>query len=131
MGSLSKTNGGGKKGAAKKTDREFRFINHTFTTAQEDDLLGYAESDAWGWDDIRGLVESGYSFKLARDSQGGGFRAHLVDNEPGSPDFNTCLSGRGSTTTDAVLSLLYRHFVLAEDGWGVLDEAKKPTKRFG
>lgn len=111
--------------------REFRFINHDLTIEQQADLEGYFEAGEWSFDSIIPLVEDGFAFKLSRDARGGGFRAHLIDHTEGSPDFNACLSGRGATPLAALYALLYRHLVLAPDGWATLDSGQGSSPFFG
>ena len=111
--------------------REFRFINHDLTAAQQEDLAGYFEAGEWSFDSVVPLVEQGFAFKLSQDARGSGYRAHLIDHTEGSPDFNACLSGRGATPIAALYALLYRHFVLAPDGWAALDGGNGSSPFFG
>jgi hypothetical protein len=131
MGSLSGTNGKSKPKRKPKDDRPFRYINHDLSKSQQEDLQGLFEAGEWGEQDIDKLVGEGYAYKLSRDTRGGGFRAHLIDTEESSPDYNACLAGRGATPAAARYALLYRHFVLAPDGWGVLDSSSEGTAFFG
>lgn len=110
---------------------DFRFINHDLSAEQQEDLAGYAEALEWDGSVVDKLVEEGYAYKLAIDPQGRGFRAHFIDTVNVSPYYNVCLSGRGSTPFDARYALLYRHLVLAADGWHVLDSGEDTPSRFG
>lgn len=131
MGSLSSTNGKNRPKRKAKDEPAFRFINHDLTPEQKNDLAGYVESGEWDDDTVGGIVERGYSYKLSPDARGGGFRAHFIDLDPASADYNTCLSGRGSTPRNARSALLYRFVVLAPEGWGVLDGGGGDVGEFG
>lgn len=111
--------------------REFRFVQHSFSTAQQEDIQGYLDAGEWSFQDVVDCVEGGYAFKLAPDPNGGGFRAHFIDTDEKSADYNSCLTGRGAVPIDAIYALLYRHLVLAPGGWGVLDNGGQSRPKFG
>jgi len=123
-----------RKRSAKKGSKnvpEFRFINHSLSKEDQEQLAGYLEAGEYTIEDVFQAVESGYAFKLSPDSYGGGYRSHFICLDEASADFNACLAGRGATPIDAIYALLYRHLVLAPDGWSQLDSSTGSPKQFG
>lgn len=130
---MSPDNYDSKRKKAKKGNndaREFRFVQHSLSTAQQEDIQGYLDAGEWSFQDVVDCVQRGYAFKLSPDTHGGGYRAHLIDTDEKSADYNSCLTGRGSAPIDAIYALLYRHLVLAPEGWGVLDDNRTGRPKF-
>jgi hypothetical protein len=110
---------------------EFRFINHDLSAAQADELEALDLEAEFTIQDVLLAAQDGYSFMVAPDARGGGFRAHLIDEREGSEHAQRCLSGRGSTPLNAVAALFYRHVVLAQEDWSFFADDARSTPKFG
>jgi hypothetical protein len=110
---------------------EFRFINHDLSLEQAADLEALDLEAEFTLGDVLAAAADGYSFKVAPDARGGGYRAHLIDEREGSEHAQRCLSGRGSTPFNAVAALFYRHVVLAQEDWSFFADDARSTPKFG
>lgn len=122
MGSLSGTNGKEQRKKGTKNEQAFRFINHTLTTAQRDDLRAMDVGTEFPAEMVDELVVEGYKYSLSLDRGNQTFVASLTDRDEQSPFYNACLTGRGSTPANARAALLYRHVVVAQLDWSNFGE---------
>jgi len=112
-----------RKSKPKETERAFRFINHTLTTEQKNDLRSMDSSIEFPAEMVDALVGEGYKYSLSFDERNQSFVAAITDRDTASAFYNACLTGRGSTADNARVSLLYRHFHLAQGDWSALTTA--------
>lgn len=60
------------------------------------------------------FVEQGYKFSLTLDARHDSYIASLTGKTTGTSNDNRCLSSRGSTPENAVLSLYYKHVIVCK-----------------
>lgn len=127
--------GNGKSKPKKKertSEAKFRFINYHLSKKDEEWLEAADLDTEFDFSLVRGLVEEGYKFSLSNDERNHTFVASITDRQEGSPFYNACLTGRGSTPLDAWYALAYRHLVLAQMDWSFFgDGSNGPAARFG
>ena len=82
------------------------------------EILGY---------DIGDLAVEGFKYSLSPDERNNCYVASLTQKRADSPFHHHCLTGRGSTPTNARLSLLYRHLVLASGDWSFFSQPDDET----
>lgn len=98
-----------------------RFIEYALSPNDKEILrTEYSESD-FGYDLVEDLVSQGYKFSLTYSDSVKSFICTVTDRREDSQFHNVSLSGRGSTIANARISLLYRHFVVAQTDWNILD----------
>lgn len=122
MGTLSGTNGKSKPKKEVSNAPKFRFINHAFDKQQREDLAAMDVGVEFPTEVVDGLVAEGYKYSLSFDAGNQSFVASLTDRDDASAFYNVCLTGRGSTPSNARASLLYRHFNIAQGDWSALDQ---------
>lgn len=132
MGSLSGTNGKQKGKKSGSEERAFRFINYTLSK-QDGEWLESADLETeFPLSLVCELATEGYKFSVSFDGKNQCYLASLTDRDEGSPFYNSCLTGRGSTPVDAFHALLYRHLVLSERDWSFFgDTGNRTTGKYG
>ncbi len=99
-----------------------KYVNFDFDEATK------AEFKSWrtkNWAElpllIDKLVDSGFGISAKPDSYGGGYASFIVPQDPKNRNFGWILSGRASSASNAMLSVLYRHLVVFQGDWPVDD----------
>lgn len=108
--------------ASPKRESNIRFINHNFTPEERRRIETLDVLNECPFSLALVTVETGYRFTLSYNERNKCYTASFTDNRPDSMDFNRCLSGRGSTATDAWISLAARHFILADGDWSYFED---------
>lgn len=112
--------------------KEYRFINYNLDVAQKTDLRSMDVDVEYGFPRIESLVAQGYKFSLVLDSKNASYIATLTDKAPNSEYENVSISGRGSTPGNALASVMYRHFNVADGDWSILEASEnRPSGDFG
>jgi hypothetical protein len=106
----------GKK-EAKTNGAAFRFINHSLSAKDIEQLNSLDLGLEFPYGLLDELVMEGYKFSLSYDDKNATCVASITDRQQASAFYNCCLTGRGSTPAHAFAALLYRHLVLAETDW--------------
>lgn len=110
---------------------QWHFIDYNLTPMDKETLRGLIDEGDLYFEQLTHLVDAGYEVRLKIDENGGGVRAMLIDPDyDESPDFHI-LTGRGATSHGAIFSVLYRHFVVAQEDWSTLVVAGNDVPDFG
>lgn len=114
-------NGKSKK-ETKKDEPIFRFINCDLLAKDVEWLEACDCEKEFPAEMVEELVFEGYKYSIGYDARNQCCIASLTDRGDGSPYKNCCITGRGATPADARYALLYRHVVLAQGDWSLLDK---------
>src|SRR5690242_10105676 len=68
-------------------------------------------------DAIDRLLDSGFNLSVKFDGYGGGFGAYIQPRDKKHALAGWILSSRASTPTNAILGVLYRHYVIFDGNW--------------
>lgn len=124
----------GGRGAKRSSSNRFghRFIEYDLTANDKEILRSeYSESD-FGYGLVEDLVIQGYKYSCTHSEANSCYICTLTDRRADSHFENTSLSGKGGSISQARMALLYRHYVVAQEDWSILDQAgHKPFEDFG
>lgn len=110
----------------------YKFINVSLSNDDKERLATYADEMGESLAVVFDLVSEGYKVSISLDSKHDSFIASLTDNNPKSSFHKYILTGRGTTALDAIASLCYKHYLLAEGDWSRLPFSDSVEKsRFG
>lgn len=121
---MAKGSGGGSKSNGRSGLPKMVWINHDLT---KDDKTRLTDKGLFGdlsGFDVGGLAEQGFKYSLSPDEKHDCYVASLTQKRQDDAYYNHCLVGRGSTPTNARVSLLYRHLVLAEEDWSFFGQGE-------
>lgn len=122
MAKNSKSSGRGAKRSSSGPNGH-RFIEYDLTSNDRQILRDeYSESD-FGYDLVEDLIHQGYKYSCSFSEASSCFIATLTDKRKDSQFLRTSVSGRGATIAHSRMSLLYRHFVVAQEDWHILDSS--------
>ncbi len=112
-----------RKSKQQRSETSFKpaqFINHALTEGDKAQFKRWAsEFLARVSELLDKLVDDGYSVSVKPDAYTGGTAAFLSTTDEKSKNFGYVLSGRASSSSMALLAVLYRHYVLFEGDWPV------------
>lgn len=107
--------------ASPKGGSAFRFLNYSLRADDKVWLQSHDTETELPDTALDDLVAQGYKYSLSYQEAGDCFVASITDRVETSPHHNVCLTGRGSTARNARVSLLYRHLVVCDGDWTILD----------
>jgi hypothetical protein len=94
----------------------YEFVQFTLNEAQKDQFREwYKEQGSSCFDDLKGLLASGYKVSLAGDDNNNCVIATLTCKEPTDPNYAYCLSSRATDAWEALAMCLFKTFELCED----------------
>lgn len=94
----------------------YEFINWTLNNAEKEQFAEwYKENAATAFDDLQGLLASGYKVSISHDVSNDCSIATLTCKEPTDPNYGYCLTSRASTGWEAMAICLFKTFELAKD----------------
>ena len=95
------------------------FVTHRLTEEEKGQFMVWSESvDVdYVWLQVDELQDSDYVLSVKHDGYGGGVQASLTCKNKNSDDLGYCLTARAPESYNAVLLLLFKHFVLLKQSW--------------
>lgn len=95
----------------------YRFINVQLDKADKVRLGALDGLAEFPLSHVSALVQEGYKVSFSEDSKNHSFIASLTDQRETSPFYKCILTGRGTTATNAWVSLCYKHIYMAQEDW--------------
>lgn len=122
------------QGARRSSSNQFghRFIEYDLTANDKEVLRSEYTESHFSYDLVEDLVMQGYKYSCTYSEANSCVICTLTDKRQDSHFQNTSLSGKGSNVRQARMALLYRHYVVAQEDWSILDQGgDKPVEDFG
>lgn len=112
-----KKNDTGRTGAGKAKAEWKGYVNWSSDRVDKAGFDKWAESNEPFGNMIPTLIEDGYKVSMSYDNHNASAVASLYCQDVGNENAGWCLTARGSHVYDALLRLLYIHFVCFEKVW--------------
>jgi hypothetical protein len=109
----------GKSGSTKSGGSfpETIWANVSLSSKEVDHCRTLVDNEKLVTDQVWDCVATGLKFSLNRDDAHACFVASFTRKPTDTRTHQVILTGRGSTATDAVYALLYKHLVVTEGAW--------------
>lgn len=105
-----------KKAAERESFQDFSFVEMRLDKSARAEFQAYvAASSNELWDDLRGMLQSGYKLSVTYQSNNDCFLASLTCKGDGDPNEGLVLTSRSDDMIDAVLLGVYKTTVLCKD----------------
>ena len=101
------------------------WINYDLTKQDKEKLKKYFAEDDSEFQALEAAINTGHKLTVGYDGFAKAFAAYLFPGPNNSINKGMALSARGSTASSALRGLLYRHFVIFEGSWRVLQSGPK------
>lgn len=115
---------------ANNTFPESRFVNLSLSVDEQKHCSTLLENEKLEWNQVFDAVCESFKFSLKLDAANHTFVASFTEAAKGNREYSVILTGRGSTPSDAVASLLYKHLVMSEKLWADQDVPEQDSSRF-
>lgn len=116
---------GKKNDTSKGNFSGYRFISYDLNQADKEWLATHDVIGQFPLSLIDDLVLDGFKVSFSEDAKNNSFIASATDKRESSSHRGAILTGRGSTTINAWISLCYRHYILSECDWGFFDASSQ------
>lgn len=110
----------------KNGTQQVKFINFDFDEATKKQFKVWRDKNRGQLSElVDKLVDSSFGISCKVDSWGGGCAAYIQSSDPKSPVAGWVLSGRASSASNAMLSVMYRHLVVFQGDWPTDDVRRR------
>jgi hypothetical protein len=108
---------------------EFAFVRWDLSPAEQDEVKQWVFSPADVFDWISALNEQDYAVSLKYDGYNKCFGCFITQKEKNHPNYNLCLTGRGSVAWKAAKQALWKHKE-CDEVWPTPEYAQNNTKEY-
>ncbi len=111
----------------KKEFKPAEFVNYDLTDDDKTRFKAWYSAKSFdGWALIDKLLSAGYALSIKPDDYHECVACFISPVSDKNPNYGAILTGRGRSSTMAVLGSLFRHYILFEELWPERHENRSP-----